>query len=81
MGWVMDQSANWKKTNDMSNVTPTFASQCKHMSNVQLMDYVSKLSLIIDRAKRRDTLQSNVDALVADASLKIVVKELKTRTT
>ena len=77
----MDRPTNWKKTNDMSNVTPTFASQCKHMSNFKLMDYVSILTRIIERAKKRDTLQSRVDALVADASLKIVVKELKTRTT
>jgi hypothetical protein len=81
MGWVMDQSTNRQKTNDMNNATPTFASQCKHMSNFKLMDYVSKLNRIIERAKKRDTLQSRVDALVADASLKIVVKELKTRTT
>ena len=51
------------------------------MSKLRVMDYVSKLSRIIERAKKRDTLQSRVDALVADASLKIVVKELKTRTT
>lgn len=63
----------------MKNVT--FAHQCKHMSNFTLMEYVSKLSRIIERAKKRDTLQARVDALVADASLQIVVKELKTRTT
>ena len=63
----------------MKNVT--FANQCKHMSNFKLMDYVSKLSRIIERAKKRDTLQARVDALVANASLQIVVKELKTRMT
>ena len=61
------------------NLTPTFAYQCKHMSNFRLVEYVSKLTRIIERAKMRDTLQSRVDALVAEASLKIVVKELKTR--